>query len=116
MRLDPRKKRDYFIMAALRGPDTASSTVKEFTTAVIRHFVGLTFTGAILCTPDEIKAQTGRYGSFKKEWWDAPEHFRTHIKLGFSALLHSSKKKEVQEYIDFVKNELSVSLLMSLDC
>lgn len=88
MLLNTENEIDFNIAGALRGPDIDSSSypavvyLKEFTTQVIRYFVGVDY---LVLSRDPQQAKRlweGQSADVQKavvELWDAQYHFRGHV-------------------------------------
>lgn len=93
------------VLTALRGPDDGSYIVKDATTAVLRHALGLNNedNGAIT-TPDSEEQIKVRSKIFAGLTLSTSGHFRAHIRDAFSAL--NLNLYHVNEKPVFTKEEL----------
>lgn len=105
----------WWVMTALRGPDFSGGAhhVKQMTTAVLRHFVGMTqaFNPSDVRTPDEAQKFWGRLTPLEREEiaraYEASLHFRYHFEAAMRYL-----GRDAECYLNWYHVEVT-GLLMS---
>lgn len=99
---DDQSKNLWHVLTALRGPDEGSFDVKDATTAVLRHALGLRYddNGAVTGPDSEFFAQE-RGRIFHEFTLPTSGHFRKHMRDAFNALnmgLYNVNDKSVFDF------------------
>lgn len=117
MKLDLTRESSYLIAAAIRGPDSidpAAARVKNITTAVIRHFCGVRWGGAITYSPDAAKAFWARLSLERqaacRRFIQCQGHFTNHVLDAFDQLVKyrhtAALRAEAADYLAWLKAEV----------